>query len=163
MGATLAFEVARLLRDEKRQMPVHLFVSARRAPHLSEREPPVHNLPEAEFIKELGRLNGTPPEVLEHPELMELMLPLLRADFCVSETYTYQPGLPLDCPVTVYGGLLDQHVSREQLEGWREHTTGPFALQMMMGDHFFINASQPLLLRALSVDFGRIESSLSGE
>ena len=102
----------------------------------------------------LLRLNGTPKEVLEHPELMELMLPLLRADFSVVETYDYRPGVPLDCPLTVFGGLRDAEVSREQLEAWREQTTSEFALRMLPGDHFFLNdaQAQTLLLSAVARD-----------
>ncbi|HEY0385456.1 MAG TPA: thioesterase domain-containing protein, partial [Pyrinomonadaceae bacterium] len=161
MGATLAFEVARLLRDEKRQMPVHLFVSARHAPQLPDPEPPIYDLPEAELKEELRNLNGTPPEVLEHPELMELMLPLFRADCRVSETHTYRPGSPLDCSITAYGGLQDQHVRREHLEPWREHTTGAFTLRMLAGDHFFIHTSHTLLLRTLSRDLYQIVASFA--
>ena len=83
---------------------------------------------------------------------MELMLPLLRADFSVVETYVYHPGAPLDCPVTAFGGLRDSEVSRQQLEAWREQTAGEFALRMLPGDHFFLNdaQAQTLLLSALA-------------
>lgn len=161
LGATLAFEVARLLRDEQQRTPVHFIVSARRAPQIENPEPPIHDLPEAEFMDEVRSLNGTPQDVLEHPELMAMMLPLLRADFCVSETYVYQPGAPLDCPITVYGGLQDEHVLREHLEAWSEHTTKGFTLRMLKGDHFFINTEQPLLLHVLARDLHRIVSGLA--
>lgn len=154
MGAMISFELARKLREQGRPQPVHLFVSGRRAPQLPNRDTMSYNLPEAELGQELLRLNGTPREVLEHPELMELMLPLLRADFSVVETYVYRPGVPLDCPLTAFGGLRDAEVSREQLEAWREQTTGEFTLRMLPGDHFFLNdpQSQALLLRALAKD-----------
>lgn len=89
MGATISFELARHLRQEKNVKPVHLFVSGRRAPQLPERHASTYDLPGAEFLEELRRLKGTPKEVLEHPELMELMLPLLRADFELIQTYQY--------------------------------------------------------------------------
>lgn len=150
MGATISFELARLLRREGRAMPMQLFISGRRAPQIPDREPPIYNLPEAELFEELHRLGGTPREVLEHPELMQVMLPLLRADLTIAETYVCTPEPPLDCPISVYGGLHDEDVTREDLEGWAEHTTGSFALRMLEGDHFFLNTSQPLLLRTLS-------------
>ena len=152
MGAMISFELARRLREQGRPQPAHLFVSGRKAPHLPNHDPVSHNLPEAELRRELLRLNGTPREVLEHPELMELMLPLLRADFSVVETYVYRPGIPLDCPLTAFGGLRDSEVSREQLEAWREQTAGEFALRMLPGDHFFLNdaQAQTLLLSALT-------------
>jgi medium-chain acyl-[acyl-carrier-protein] hydrolase len=146
MGATVAYELARTLRGAGAGEPAHLFVSGRRPPHVQSTEAPTYNLPDAELIEEVRRLEGTPPEVLDHPELMQLLLPLLRADFEVIETYSYTPGPPLTCPVTAFGGLRDAELGREQLEGWREHTTGRFAVKMFEGGHFFIHeAARPLL------------------
>jgi len=158
MGAMISFELARRLREQGQPQPSHLFISGRRAPQLPNDDPISYNLPDAELGQELLRLNGTPKEVLEHPELMELMLPLLRADFSVVETYDYRPGVPLDCPLTVFGGLRDAEVSREQLEAWREQTTSEFALRMLPGDHFFLNdaQAQTLLLSAVARDLYQI-------
>jgi medium-chain acyl-[acyl-carrier-protein] hydrolase len=150
MGAMISFELARLLRARRALEPAHLFISGRRAPHLPPDEPPSYGLPEPEFIEKVRELNGTPREVLEHPELMQLLLPVLRADFEMVQTYEYEPGPPLDTPVSVFGGLLDGEVSREHLEAWRGHTRGPFRLRMLPGDHFFLHASQPGLLAALA-------------
>ena len=85
-----------------------------------------------------------------HPELMRLMLPLLRADFELVQTYTYADGVPLNCPVTAFGGAQDTEVSREELAGWREHTTGDFSLRMFEGSHFFLHDVQEQLLRIIS-------------
>jgi medium-chain acyl-[acyl-carrier-protein] hydrolase len=150
MGAMISFELARLLRKEHGVMPVHLFLSGRRAPHVPDTDPPTYDLPEAEFLKELRRLNGTPQEVFENAELIELMMPLLRADFEVVETYRYVSGPPLDCPITAFGGLQDVEVSREYLDGWRNYTTAAFTLRMMQGDHFFLNMAQCSLLQILA-------------
>ena len=147
MGATVAFELARHLRRANKTLLGHLFVSACTPPHFPRQDSKVYELPEPEFIEELRRLNGTPDEVLEHPELMQLMLPMLRADFEAVQTYSYVPEPPLSCPLTVYGGTEDESVSREKLEGWSEHTTGPFSLQMIQGDHFFLNNSESALTR----------------
>lgn len=129
--------------------PVHLFISAGRAPQFRDRERVAYDLPEAEFMEELRRLNGTPAEVLENPELMHLMLPMLRADFEVAETYTYVPEPPLSCPISAYGGTDDKSVSRAELEGWRDHTTGAFSLQMFRGDHFYLQSSESILTGTL--------------
>src|SRR5262249_1763929 len=86
MGATIAFELARALRRGGGREPQAIFVSGRRAPQLPRRGPVTYNLPQDEFIAELVRLKGTPKDVLEQAELMELMFPLLRADFQVVET-----------------------------------------------------------------------------
>ncbi|NJO48502.1 MAG: thioesterase [Leptolyngbyaceae cyanobacterium RM2_2_4] len=137
MGALVSFELAHLLRKDFGCSPSHLFVSGRRAPQLPDPDPPIHTLPDAEFIEELRRLNGTPEAVLQHDELMQLLLPTLRADFAVLETYRYTPAPPFDCPITAFGGLQDQDVGSEPLGAWREQTCADFSLHLFPGDHFF--------------------------
>jgi medium-chain acyl-[acyl-carrier-protein] hydrolase len=160
MGAMISFELAQLLRREQGMTPAHLFVSGRRAPHVPEQSPTTYNLPEPEFLEELRRLNGTPREVLEHAELIQLTLPLLRADFEVVQTYDYKPLPPLSCPLTAFGGLQDVEVRREYLEAWRECTTGPFTLRMMPGDHFFLHTTRRLLLQVLAQQLQQTAVSL---
>ena len=99
---------------------------------------------------ELRRLKGTPREALEDEELMQNMLPVLRADFAVYETYVFSTEPPLNCPISTYGGLQDQKVSRGDLEAWRDQTSVSFSLRMFPVDHFFLNTTQPPLLGALS-------------
>lgn len=151
MGALLAFEVARRLHSEHGARPAHLFVSGHRAPQIKGRHRS-YDLPEPEFIQALRDLDGPVREVLKHPELMELMLPLLRADFMLCETYEYVPGPLLGCPLTALGGLCDSDVAREHLHPWGELTTGPFAARMLPGDHFYILTEQAPLLRAVAND-----------
>lgn len=150
MGAALAFEIARLLRADSGPRPSHLFISGRQAPQFPPTAPPTHDLPEPEFIEELRRLNGTPPEVLNEPELMRLMLPLLRADFEVVETYAYREEPPLDIPFSVYGGVRDEEVSREELEGWCEQTSASCRLRLFPGEHFFIDTARELVLEKIT-------------
>ena len=152
MGALICFELARNLRERGGPQPVHLFVSARRAPQLTNTQRITHDLPEPEFVEELRRLQGTPSEVLAHPELMQLLSPLLRADFAVTETYAYAPGPPLNCPISAFGGLQDEETKREELEGWKEQTTERFKLRMMPGNHFFLNDSREPLFRSIAED-----------
>jgi medium-chain acyl-[acyl-carrier-protein] hydrolase len=122
MGAMISHDLARALRRKYGVEPVHLFVSGRRAPQMPRTRKTTYDLPEPEFIEELRRLNGTPQEVLDQPELMQLMIPLLRADFSVCQTYQYEPEPPLTCPITVFGGLEDE-TTREELVGWRAQTS----------------------------------------
>jgi len=147
LGALVSFELARRIRRQYGVHPVRLFVSAGRAPQILHRGLPIHTLPDKEFLMELRRLNGTPSELLDHAELMELMLPLLRADFAVYETYQYSSEAPLNCPISAFGGLQDNKVSDSDLDAWRVQTSVSFSLRMFPGDHFFLK--QPLLLRAL--------------
>lgn len=130
--------------------PLQLFVSAQRAPQFPDPEPPVHALPDNEFIEELRNLNGTPTEILQNAEVLEITLPLLRADFAICETYRYIPGEPLLCPIFACGGIDDEKIDNEKISGWREQTRGSFMLRMFPGDHFFLHSSQAALLQALS-------------
>lgn len=154
MGALLSFELARHLRRLDLPLPTHIFLSGRSAPQLT-RERVTYNLPAKEFAEELRQLNGTPREVLEHQELMDLMIPLLRADFEVCQTYNYTQEPALDCPITAFGGLNDDHVTREMVGAWREHTTRSFRLCMMPGDHFFVHSAQDRVLGIVSQELQR--------
>jgi len=156
LGALIGFELACQLRRQNSTDPVHLFVSGRRAPQIPDPNPPIHQLPEAEFIDELRRFDGTPEEVLKHPELMEIFLPVLRADFALLETYEYTSEKPLDCPITAFGGLQDRKATREELAAWRDQTHGDFRLQLFPGDHFFLHSVQPILLQAIAQDLIRL-------
>jgi medium-chain acyl-[acyl-carrier-protein] hydrolase len=133
MGALVGFELARYLRREDSIEPVRLFVSGHAAPQLPAARPPIHNLPTPQFKEKLRDLNGTPEDFFEHPELMQLALPILRADFQMIETYAYTAEAPLSCPIAAFGGLKDYEVSREHLEAWREQTTAGFTLRMFDG------------------------------
>jgi medium-chain acyl-[acyl-carrier-protein] hydrolase len=149
MGAIIAFETARRLQEAHSLRPERLFVSGRRAPQIPPQEPPTYNLPDDEFTEELRRLNGTPVQVLEHPELMQLMIGIIRADFTLTQTYTYVPGPRLTCPFSVFGGLRDNDVTREYLEAWCELTSGGCSLRMFGGDHFFMQTDEAAVLRAI--------------
>jgi medium-chain acyl-[acyl-carrier-protein] hydrolase len=149
LGALVSFELARELRRRYGMHPVRLFASSGHAPQIPHRGPLIHTLPQREFLAELRRLNGTPKEVLEHEELMEIMLPLIRADFALYETYAYEHDSPLSCPIAAFGGSHDRKVSHGDLAAWRCQTSGSFSSRMFPGDHFFMNANLPLLLEAV--------------
>lgn len=156
MGGLVSFELTRLLCRNYGLNPVHLFVSAHRAPQLPNPDLPIHNLPESAFLDELRHLEGTPQAVLENAELMRLLLPTLRADFTVVETYTYAAEPPLNCPITAFGGLQDQEVSYDELNAWQDQTNAAFSLQMLPGNHFFVHSAQSLLLKLLSQNLHRL-------
>jgi medium-chain acyl-[acyl-carrier-protein] hydrolase len=152
MGALIGFELARQLRGESGIEPVRLFVASRRAPQLPESSPQMHRLSDHGFIEALRRLGGMPEELLQHTELMQLVLPVLRADVTLCETYIYQNEEPLNCPISAFGGLLGRDVSRYELEAWRGQTRSSFKLQMFPGNHFFLVDDRTLLLRAIAED-----------
>jgi medium-chain acyl-[acyl-carrier-protein] hydrolase len=160
MGATIAFETARELRRTGKPCPSHLLVSGGCAPSRPQSGLPTYNLPEHEFLEELRRLNGTRQEVIEHSELMQLMLPLLRADFELIQTYVYKPEPSLNCPITAFGGLHDRSVNRTDMEAWRKETCSSFTIQMFTGDHFFLHSARPLLLEVLSRELHTLISDM---
>ena len=149
MGALVSFELARELRRQHDLAPAHLFVSGHGPPQMPDNSDSIYDLPDAQFMKELHSLNGTPKEVLDHPALMALMLPMLRADFEVCQTYDYVDEPPLSCPLTVFGGLQDEP-DRKSLETWHEQTTASFSLRMLPGDHFFLHTAQSQLIRIVA-------------
>ncbi|SCL23262.1 Acyl transferase domain-containing protein [Micromonospora pallida] len=150
MGALVAYELTRHLRRRELPAPTHLYVSAARAPHLPDLEPPLHRLPEPRLIEKLRAMDGTPEEMLGDPETIALYLPVLRADFALVETRIHQTEPPLDVPLTAFGGERDDKVTEEQLAAWRDQTTTGFALEMLPGDHFFVQRERAGLLAALS-------------
>jgi len=153
MGAVIAFELARMIAPKPAASPlVHVFVSGRGAPHLPPKESILHHLPDDKFIAELRRLSGTPEALLDDPEVMRLMLSMLRADFELIETYVYQRGPSLLCGISAFGGQDDATVDEDMLQSWRSYTGGSFRLRMMPGDHFFINPAPDQLLRAVRDD-----------
>jgi len=146
MGAVICFELARLWRSQQ-QAPVHLFVSGRRAPQFPDRRPQLTPLSDERFVEEIRRrYNGIPREVLQEPELLQMLLPTLRADVEMLETYDYQPAAPFQFPITAFGGEDDHETSIDQLNGWREQTSARFEMNVVSGDHFFLrcNARQVL-------------------
>ena len=152
MGALLSFELARELRRRHSTGPRHLFLSGKTAPTVPNREGVTFNLPQDEFIAELKRLNGTPAELLDLPDVRDFFLPLLRADFEVVDTYVYQPEEPLSCPITAYGGLEDEFVSLDALREWQKQTSAACKQNMFTGDHFFIHKSESLFTSVLRRD-----------
>lgn len=149
MGGIVSFELTRILAREYGIYPVSLLISGCRAPQVPASTPPIHQLPDSDFLEELRRFNGTPQAVLENAELIELMLPTLRADFAVLETYKYVFEPPLNCPIAVFGGLEDKEVSYKDLSAWRSQTGKAFSLLMFEGDHFFIDSVRSLFLASL--------------
>lgn len=147
MGARIALELARRLRMRGLPLPRGMILAALEAPRARTRGP-IHSLPDAELLQALRRYEGTPTEVLENRELMELLLPLLRADFAIAET----PALdapPLPCPFAVWGGTEDPHISPSSLEHWREETTGGCHVRIFPGGHFFLRSAREQVLQAL--------------
>lgn len=154
MGAGISHALVRRLAREGRKLPSILLAAARRAPHLPIPDP-IHDLPEEEFRQRLRELEGTPEAALEHEELMDLLSPILRADFQVNDTYLCTEGKPLDCAVTAFGGKQDPRVEQQSIEAWRECTRGTFRVRMFEGNHFFLRQQTEELLREVERNLRR--------
>ena len=150
MGALIAFELARELRRNYNTVPLHLFVSGRRAPHLPDRDSYIYSLPDEDFIRHLRQFQGMPEMVLENEELMALFLPILRADFELLSHYEYLEEPALECPITAFGGLSDPKISREDILAWRRHTAVRYESFFMEGGHFFLNQAKDQLVGFLN-------------
>lgn len=153
LGALLAFEFARQLRQAHLPLPLGLYLSARRAPQLPDTEPPLHHLPDDELTYEIQqRYGGIPKQILEYPELLEIFLPVLRTDFAMVETYQYQAQDPFDFPITCYGGADDPMTTHAHLMAWQAHTRGDFKVNLFPGGHFYLQAHKSIFLDKFAAD-----------
>lgn len=152
MGAILSFELTRELRRRNLPCPVHLFVSACRAPQIPNFDVPIHKLPEPKFIERLHSLNGTRKDVLQNPQLMELLVPILRSDIAILETFFYATEDKLSCPISVFGGTQDSEINLDKLGAWRDQTNNKFTLQMLSGNHFFLHDNREQMLQTIAED-----------
>jgi medium-chain acyl-[acyl-carrier-protein] hydrolase len=154
MGAIVAYETARLLQRRHGISIRHLIVSGRRAPHVASPRPDMHDLPRAGLVDQLRRLNGTPGDVLNDGEMLDIMLPIIRADFKLIETYRPSDAVPLGCPVTAIGGDADPDVSPAMLQDWRVTTSNAFDTRVFPGDHFYLNSQRLPLIGFISDRLG---------
>ncbi|MFD8478594.1 thioesterase II family protein [Kitasatospora sp. NPDC059673] len=137
MGAITAFEVARRL--ERLGRPAEfLTVSGRPSPVLTRPLSPVSTLPRGEFVEMLREYGAAPDEVLAHEELLDVLIPMMRADFAMIEGYRYSPGPALSCPVRAWCGSRDPEVTPADMRGWGAMTENRFELSVRPGGHFFL-------------------------
>ena len=155
MGALLAYEVTRRLLTINAVEPVALFVSAHRAPQLPTRHRALHDLPRDQLIAELKALHDAPVEAFDDEDFIDVVLPTLRGDLELAETYKFVDGPMLSCPVIAMGGTFDASVVPEELDRWRAITEGSFKLLLFEGDHFFVDNPStsflPVLRRELAM------------
>jgi surfactin synthase thioesterase subunit len=137
MGAVVAFEVARLLEREGVRLLV-LFASGRRAPS-AVREEHMYRASDDHFIEELKRLSGTDARMLGDDEVVRMILPSLRSDYKAIETYRCAPDAGVSCPVDVFIGDADPHVTPVEAAPWRAHTTADCSIEVFEGGHFYVN------------------------
>ena len=146
LGSLLAYETALAIARKGAPAPLLLIVSGHVAPQLPPLRPPVYALPDDVLLREIARLNGTSTEVLQNPEILELFLPLLRADFQLADTYIAPAGEQLTCPIMALGSDDDDYLNAASLAAWGELTCGSFETHMFEGDHFYINSRRAALI-----------------
>jgi medium-chain acyl-[acyl-carrier-protein] hydrolase len=138
MGASIGFELVRGLLERGLTPPLHLFASGSPAPHLPRSRPPISHLPDARFLQELREYGGMPQQILEHSELLELYLPMLRADFKIVEGYrAARTRVHLPISASIYGGAGDSTVKASDLHAWRS-VADVVKVELFPGGHFFI-------------------------
>ncbi len=154
LGGLLAFELARELRRRGLPEPALLCISGRRAPtHADSFSAGLYKLSDEDLLASVQmRYGGIPKALLDEPELVKLMLPVLRADLTLLGTHQHEDEPPLACPIRAYGGSDDLGVPSEALEAWAGQTTGSFVCRIFRGDHFYMNdeANRRALLDDLS-------------
>ncbi len=148
LGALIAFETSRRLLAQ-RISPLSLFVAAHRAPDLPPKRPPLAQASDSVLIEALRELQGIPEAVFENGELLQLLLPIIRDDFKIAESYHFNVSQQLSCPISVFGGSDDPWVNEAALDAWRTHTSGAFIRRSFPGRHFFLNTVQKDVLCAM--------------
>ncbi|MDO0923997.1 alpha/beta fold hydrolase [Streptomyces sp. TG1A-8] len=137
MGAVTAFEVAMRLERSHGTGPVRLFVSGRRAPG-TRRQEAVHLRTDEGILAELRALSGTNEQLLQDDEMVQMIMPAIRADYRAIESYRGSEGDVVRCPVTVLVGTEDPQVTPDEARLWSSHTTGPFDYREFSGGHFYL-------------------------
>lgn len=149
MGSIISFELCRELRRRKAPMPFQLIASGCHSPDLPDRDV-IHDKPDEVIFHHLGVLGGISKAALDNPELMAMVLPLIRADGSITETYVFTEEEPLDVPLTAFGGKRDPKATHETIEAWRPHSRGPVSTEYFPGDHFFLNSDRDQVVAAVS-------------
>ena len=149
MGARIGFELARHWRRSGRGEPRHFFASAARPPSRGAGKTIRHLLSDALLTEQIRQIGGTHELVLQDQALMQIFLPILRADFMLHETYRYLPDEPLTCGLTVLAGEHDEEVSLAELQFWRQETLGEFTCRSIPAGHLFLQTGQPHVLQTI--------------
>jgi surfactin synthase thioesterase subunit len=138
LGAAIGYEVAREMRARRASAPALLVVSAAAAPYVTIDSVTADRLSDRELIEETRAWGQLPAQVLDCDELLELVLPTLRADIALADSYRYVPSAPLSCPVSVFGGRQDPFVPEAALKSWTDLTSNRAVVRVYDGDHFYL-------------------------
>jgi medium-chain acyl-[acyl-carrier-protein] hydrolase len=153
LGALVAYELAQSRLHNGRLLPTVLIVAGQRGPSVT-RTPRISGLPTRDFVHALRRLRGTPSELLENSELMELLLPALRADFRMCEEYRSAKRSRLPIPIVALTGARDPEVAPQEAACWAECTDVDFRIRVLRGGHFFLHNEHAETLREITRSLG---------
>lgn len=154
-GAMISYELARVLRKRFLKQPQLMIISGQNAPQWRPKELR-HRLPDQEFIEVLRKCNGIPETILQNSTVLEFLLPRLRADGAIYETYVYEEQAPLDCRIIVYSGEQDTLVDSIGLLSWKNQTRHSFQHYSFPGDHFFIHQSEDRVLQNINAELKQL-------
>jgi medium-chain acyl-[acyl-carrier-protein] hydrolase len=138
MGAIFAFSIAYQLEKLHGINPELLIVAGRHAPHFPNQDAYHSSMGNDKLLEELKRLSGTPKEIINSKELQSFLLPVIRRDYILNESYCYQ-GEKISCPILAHAGTKDPDAGKELMSHWKEVTSGSMYLEEYGGTHFFIN------------------------
>lgn len=159
LGARIGFELAREIRRRGLPEPGMLFVSAGQAPHIPRAPfPPLHAMSDRGLLRMIQQMQTVPPDVLDDPEQMLSLLPLMRADMNIANSYEYTDEPALACAIRVFGGTADRQVREDDLYGWQAHTTSSFLVRMLAGEHLMIRYRSSEITKSISDDLAGIHS-----
>ncbi|GIJ26726.1 thioesterase [Micromonospora qiuiae] len=155
-GALLAFELHHhLLGEGHGSGPRALFLSGASAPHMPRANPPLSHLDDEAFVQELLGYGGIPDTLVGESAVMQMFVPVLRADIEAFEHYVPSPRDLIDCPVYLYGGDRDHLAAPAQVAAWRELVAGPAPLELFPGGHFYLQEHRALLTASIARRLGR--------
>jgi len=160
LGSRVAYAFAHRCASSGLPGPARLIASGSRAPHVPSTRASIHDLPKDDFVAKLRELDGTPEEVLGNAELLDLLIPLLRADFRIADVYRAGPQ-PLGCPITVLAGMDDHEVAQADVDAWHELTTGACEVHWLPGGHFFVNEQRAEVIARINHAIGQASRVLA--
>lgn len=146
MGGLLAYAVTRRQAELGLRIPEHLFLAGVRPPHLLADQGSMHGRDDKALLDCLSGLGGIPPELARESAMMDLFLPIIRADLAACETYRLRSPAPVDCPLSALAATGDLLAPPAQMAAWREYTRSRFALNIVEGDHFFVHGSSAAVI-----------------
>ncbi|ASA57841.1 thioesterase II family protein [Vibrio gazogenes] len=150
LGCLVCFELMKEIRNKSLRMAEHMIFSAKRAPHLPRQYDKISSQSKSDLVRTLKTFDGTPSFILDDDDLLNILLPIMRNDFLLDESYTYINSEPLDIPLMILGADKDLLASQSELLAWNIHTLNEFNYKIYSGSHFYIFNYEKEILNLMS-------------